>query len=72
MSGSKELAVSDRNDDPLFIAYMRSFEASATHTATCGDCQDGEPCAKGDPLHAEFITLQDTWTQKARAERARP
>ncbi|KOG20003.1 MULTISPECIES: hypothetical protein [Streptomyces] len=60
------------SDDELFIAYMRSFEESAKHTGLCLDCQDGEPCIEGDPIHTEFTRLQDAWTQKVRAEGKRP
>ncbi|WP_086831237.1 hypothetical protein [Streptomyces sp. NRRL B-24572] len=60
------------NDDQLFIDYMHSFEESAKHVGICLDCQEGEPCAKGDPIHAEFTRLQDAWTEKVRAEGKQP
>ncbi|MFJ9826025.1 hypothetical protein ACIRSU_16870 [Streptomyces sp. NPDC101160] len=64
--------MNNRRDDPLFIAYMRSFEASVTHAGACLDCQEERPCAVGDPIHTEFTALQDAWTERARAEGKKP
>ncbi|MFD9814485.1 hypothetical protein [Streptomyces sp. NPDC059080] len=55
--------------DEEFIAYMRAFEASMTHLGSCAACQNDQPCDVGRPIHAEFITRQDAWNVRARAER---
>ncbi|MFD0367182.1 hypothetical protein [Streptomyces sp. NPDC127114] len=62
----------NNRNDALFIAYMRAFEESSKHTAVCVECQDGDACAEGDPIHAEFHGLQDAWTKKARVEGKKP
>ncbi|MFF5975723.1 hypothetical protein ACFY7C_29860 [Streptomyces sp. NPDC012769] len=68
MSGTEETTVNNRSNDPLFIGYMRAFAKSVKHIGICLHCQDEKPCAEGDPIHSEFNTLQNAWTEKVRAE----
>ncbi|WP_405750993.1 hypothetical protein OHA19_19730 [Streptomyces sp. NBC_00012] len=55
-----------------FIAYMEAFEASTTHVGACTACQNDQPCTAGQPIHAEFIARQNTWTKRLRDERKQP
>ncbi|MFE7428263.1 hypothetical protein [Streptomyces sp. NPDC057545] len=61
-----------RSRDELFIAYMRAFKASTKHVGACTACQNDQPCDAGEPIHAEFITRQDAWTNRLQAERKQP
>ncbi|AUY51921.1 hypothetical protein [Streptomyces sp. CB01881] len=55
--------------DQQFIAYMEAFQAAIEHAAACEPCQNDQPCAAGDPIHADFCAKQDAWEDRQRRER---
>lgn len=44
-----------------FTDYMAAFEVATLHNNTCQTCQNNQPCAVGDPIHADFLTKKATY-----------
>ncbi|MEW2426002.1 hypothetical protein AB0911_36360 [Streptomyces nigra] len=61
--------MSARPTDDLFVRYMKAFDDSTAHTASCLACQGETPCAAGKPIHERFARLQDAYTARQKQQR---